>query len=1097
MRRPLSIGLLSSDFLPATLTAPELERAAETLSEPVTCTRVSADDLRELPPLDLVVSALGAWYPESGWPVLLRWFRAGGRLLTVGCRPFTCPYGIAGGRLIPGEEGDAALHTLGHADTCVSTGEFPTPQVRDVPPRFAFLLDTGLPPLADTCSLDFRLALRPQPDGQMYAVHGQVEAQLEVGCRLYDAAGRPVAAPIVLLEHFDGGLWLCANFEPQPPQFYKRPEGTTLLGGLLRAALSEGWQLEVQPTLSRYYPDESVRLEVRARVLNGYCDTATRQIRLSIASAQRPEHILAQNMIALNERCILYSWEPGTLPEGRHVVTAVLEMNGRPLKAYRAGFFVLSDKSAHTMAQAAPALQINPAVAPDYCTVADRPYPVTGSTYMARGPYRDCFSGLNVTWAAEDMTALRSAGVNILRAGVWTNYARVYDPKGGFRTEALRALDAYFLCAAQAGLPVQFVFAAFVWNHWERNASVFHDPALRTKVLTCVRQFAERYADWPGVQADLVNEPSYAPFRDGCLWQLARPIGDPNELAAWQQWLRRRYAGDVAAWRAAWGEGTLTLSDFSDASLPKPDEFETNYDGPATYTRRAILADFYAFADDSWTEWCAQLRDTIRQRAPNMLVMIGRDETLRIPSQQRDAALGSIDLINWHQWHREGVMFNEYVLNRVRKLPCCGQEMGVLCYKDQRNRERLTQENVRDQLERKMLYCLGNWIQWQSHCDPTMHEYKETKLGLYRVDGTERPLMGPVRLLSWLEAAMAPYLVERREQDERLALVVPTSLWFSSDSHLAYQATMAAIVALHNHCLTPAYAILEHLLTDENRSQIGEPRLIILPSATVLAERAWQFLIRLVRDEGATLLVTGSVEQDEYWRRTDRLSRLGLACLSANLATIERLRLNTRVYDLTFRQAARLGLPGKALYRDVPAGAAIAEPVHLAIGNGRLIYCPLPIELADSIEPTIALYRSVLAETDLPEPLVRSTAEPHSAAHWIYPIAYRDITAITVVNEGTDATIGFRLSFSGTPVAVDVAGGRGAKLFFDAHGELMGAYLHGRLQAGALTIVPGGEMALARSAEGWRVLAGTRTGQSCFLGAQRIPQTVPFVESQM
>jgi len=60
---------------------------------------------------------------------------------------------------------------------------------------------------------------------------------------------------------------------------------------------------------------------------------------------------------------------------------------------------------------------------------------------------------------------------------------------------------------------------------------------------------------------------------------------------------------------------------------------------------------------------------------------------------------------------------------------------GILPYKDARNDERLNESLQRDQLERKLIYCLGNWIQWQSHSDPTMDFHGENKLGMLRVDG--------------------------------------------------------------------------------------------------------------------------------------------------------------------------------------------------------------------------------------------------------------------------------------------------------------------------------------------------------------------------
>jgi hypothetical protein len=554
---------------------------------------------------------------------------------------------------------------------------------------------------------------------------------------------------------------------------------------------------------------------------------------------------------------------------------------------------------------------------------------------------------------------------------------------------------------------------------------------------------------------------------------LARPIGDAHEKNAWIDWLKDRYANDIALLRDAWAVSQDEVPDFEHAELPESDEFLTNYDGPARYSHRTKLADFYAFADDSFARWMRDVRDIVRQAAPRMLVMLGRDETLRVPTQQRDAFEHNVDLVCWHQWHREGVVFNEYCLNRVRAMPCCGQEMGVLCYKDQRNDERLDQWDVRNQIERKLIYCLGNWIQWQSYSDPTMDVHVENKLGAIRADGTERPAMGVLRLLSWLEHRVADRLKHRQEADERLAIVVPTSLWFSSDTHLGYRATMQAIQATHLHLRQPAYCILENLLMPENASQIGQPDVIILPSATILSDDAWANLLRIVDEQGVTLLITGSIEQNEYWQRRSRLSSIGIECQSRKLATVERVRVGDNVYDCTFREALKLNMPAKVLLRSVPGQKTVPELTSVEHGQGRIVYCPIPVELADAIEPTVALYRQITGESQqLPPAPVRMDEANDSAAHFVYAIEYDHTTAVSIVNEGPADTIRFTLTRSEVDISIDVAAGRASKLYIDSDGELVAGYIHGRLQIGQTEIQPNGDLAFARTSVGWTCMRG-------------------------
>lgn len=1015
---------------------------------------IDAADLSGPPDVELLIHA-GRLFHEPTWRHVVEYVRRGGHLLSLGCEPFTIPCHIKDGNVVEGPRTDAALHALQIVDTCMSTGGFDRPAARDVSPRFSFLDRIGLPALADTCSMDVRLAFGPDENEPQYARHGVREADLEVGCRLYDDAGQAVAAPIISVCHFHNGRVTFLNFDPKDPGFYQTDAGIGLLDAVIDACFTECWHINLTSHYARYLPDERVELAIHARKLAGNAGHVSRRVEISLHAADRPDDPpAATHTVRIAGRITRDRFSITGLPEGSYRVHATLDVHGRTLQQCVTGFYVLSDQRAAEIASNAPRLEIIPETAPDYAVVDGRPFPMTGSTYMAPDNYRDCFVNLNVARARSDLARLRDMGVNIIRTGVWTTYGLIYQPDGGFRKEALRSMDAYFLAAAGAGLPVQFAPSAFVMNPWNREASPFHNPQLRAKCMRCFEQFAERYARWPGVQLDVINEPSYAPFKHGHLWQLARPFGDPHELAAWRHWLREHYA-DEADLRSAWGITSAELASFDDATLPEPDEFASNYDGPPCYNLRGRLADFYCFARDTWRDWMREIRSIVRKHAPDMLMMVGRDETLRVPSQQHDAFDNTIDIVNWHQWHREGTIFNEYVLNRIRGMVCCGQEMGVLSYKDQRNDERLSEADMRNQLERKLVYCLGNWIQWQSHSDPTMDTYKEVKLGLIRADGTTRPAAEVVRGLAMLESRMAHRLVGRREDQERVAIVVPTSLWFSSDSPLAYRAMTQSIFAMHNHLRRPAYTILEDLLNPHNRRQIGEPELVILPSATVLSEQAWQHLVRLVEQDGVTLLITGSIEQDEYWRRRSRMGSIGIPVDVKNLATTETSWVKDQRHDCTFRDALRLNLPGKALFKATPVGSAGTEFVDRRIGNGRLIWCPVPVELADSIEPAVALYRQVIRSvTSLPPALIQVDPDHDSVGHFICPIRYADCTAISLVNEGPDATWRFRLADPRVDIEIGMSAGRAAKLYIDSAGTLLGAYAPGQLRVGDIEWEP-------------------------------------------
>src|SRR5258706_6703535 len=123
---------------------------------------------------------------------------------------------------------------------------------------------------------------------------------------------------------------------------------------------------------------------------------------------------------------------------------------------------------------------------------------------------------------------------------------------------------------------------------------------------------------------------------------------------------------------------------------------------------------------------------------------------------------------------------------------------------------------------------------------------------------------------------------------EEAVVVIPHSNMFSVRD-LADKATRRAVRILEHQLGIPCRTVSEYHISD-----IGEPKLIVLPSPRVLTEACWQeILVRIY--QGATLLVTGPFEADEYWRVQPRLAPFGLGTEMTPLAQKELLRIDYEV----------------------------------------------------------------------------------------------------------------------------------------------------------------------------------------------------------
>ena len=110
------------------------------------------------------------------------------------------------------------------------------------------------------------------------------------------------------------------------------------------------------------------------------------------------------------------------------------------------------------------------------------------------------------------------------------------------------------------------------------------------------------------------------------------PFYDANEKKAWQAWLKKKYKGDISLLRETWGRNQFECPDFGSIDFPTAAQYHRSYDMAGQYKDYVGLNDFYEFARQTHSEWDAMLRAIVKKNAPKMLFMIGRDESLRVPS---------------------------------------------------------------------------------------------------------------------------------------------------------------------------------------------------------------------------------------------------------------------------------------------------------------------------------------------------------------------------------------------------------------------------------------------------------------------------------
>jgi hypothetical protein len=960
---------------------------------------------------DVLVMPFGSAFPEAAWPAILKYLEAGGSWVNLGGRPFTVAVPHQGDHWTAQPPSTAAFKSLGFTHSF----EVPSTAVADwvvapSAPAVPAALATGF--RADVVyEMDVRLANTkdyPDEDGSDGQREGREQA-LVVG---RDRDHRAVAAPVVRLDRlsgrFSGGAWVLAAF--------RGSLGPPSIRALVESASVGAVEFTAAPTFAGYIPGETPAIDVA--------------LRRPVAAASGVEALEAHlTLVDANGRTIGTASArlsgPSTYSAARVEWSDVKRPLTRGLYEVRASISLgapspgapatrLESTTGFWMYDASMLRGGTPLVArPDGFTRGGRPFAVTGTTYMASDAHRRFLLEPNPHVWDRDFAAMKAAGVNLVRIGIWTGW-KVYMPDVGRLNEAaLRSLDVFLLTARRYDIPVIFNLFAFLPESWG-GENPYLDPRSLEAQQIFAGTLARRYAGADDLAWDLINEPSFSSAAH--LWK-TRPNGDRFEAATWEEWLRTRYGATGDDYRAAalraWG---ATPDD--DLSVPAMDDFaDRNLFGPAL-PRKA--ADYKRFAQDMFMGWVVRMTEAIRVNGNTaQLITVGQDEGGLAETPSSSLFGRALDFTSIHNWWNNDALAWDGLLSRLPDRPLLTGETGLMRYERIDGTPWRTEQEAADLLERKMAIAVGTgssgFIQWIWNTNPYMASDNEAGIGFLRADGTARPELLPFLRISRFLHTNVERL--RGQEEEDIVLLVPQSQMFSTRSY-AVDATRRAVRVLTNHAHASVRAVSELDL----QAGLGTPRLIVAPAPRVLTEQAWRQLLSAV-ENGATLLVTGAIDADEHWRPVERTKPLGLAAALRPIASHEQVLIGSTSFDLGFR--------GEQLERVDTAfvpGESTAVVHRVARGKGAILWMPVPVEISDSVEATVALYRSAIEQAGV-EPAVR--VEPSDGSVFAGAQRFADVVLVALVSEsgaGRDVVVGLP---GAAASRIHLPAGRAALLLFD------------------------------------------------------------------
>ncbi len=867
----------------------------------------------------------GSAFPLEAWDAIRAFLDAGGGLVVLGGAPFHQPvYRAADGSWVTGVRQPTFAHALliGPAEAIDLGGAAGALTV--APATGSYWDGPAFPLPARTFALTVRFATRPDTPGEDGAA-GIREAVLRPLVHVTGADGMPAACPLLEIDRLHGpgagGRWVLAPCDAALP--------APLIRAMVRRALDGPVDLTARPVPACVEPGEAPRLRVTLRRPGAVAGVAPdAAVTVSDAAGQaiwRGRLPLAGTPAFRTGELAVRTDRP--LAPGLYRVT--VELAGAAVSPAAAGTaFWVRDGA---LLAAGPRLTASR----DWLRRDGRVFPVVGTTYMAGDVHRKFLFEPNPAVWDRDMAAMRRAGVNFIRTGLWTGWGRLMSDPGAVDENALCALDAFVLTAARHDLAVCFTFFAFRPPLFGGD-NPYLDPRALAGQEALLALVASRYRGVGWIHWDLINEPSYAPA--DALWT-NRPMGDALEAAAWAEWVHRRH-GDAAvpAARDRWRDaGPAPLAVPVAAAL-----------APAMVREERTPAkgfDFRLFTQEVVSGWAARLRAVLRAAGGDALVTLGQDEAGAGLSPSPQFHGEAVDYTAIHTWWSNDDLLWDAVVSKVPEKPCLVQETGMMRLEDADGFPWRTPEAAARLLERKYALAFAGRaagaVQWAWNVNPYQPLDNEAVIGLIRPDGTAKPELRVLREFAAFFDAAAPRLDDW--EPDPVVLVLPHARMFSGRTQPAAATRRTVRVLADRFGLVPT-ALADLKLSP---ARLAGARLVLAPVPELMDEAAAGSL-QAAADAGARVLVTGAVTGDPYGRVGPALAALKLADPGRPVALREPVGTGWATFDETKGEWFRAALSPRR-----EGGAAVWHE-------------PLPLELAREEAPLTALYARALAAAGLP-----------------------------------------------------------------------------------------------------------------------------------
>lgn len=968
---------------------------------------------------DTVVNLHGGYVLKEGWRELLAHLKRGGGLVNCGASAFRHPVRRINGEMIIEREQTAYHRDLGISNIFEVKRDYARFEVNG---DFDFG-ENVLPLFGDSPVSEFSVRFTHSMDKPLeHGSSGPMEATIRSLVFALSEDGRKAAAPVVLIENFRnefaGGRWIFLNQDTRPGFWDKG--GAGFLEKLANMASKPAAEIILRPAYASYYPGEQPAFLLQHQQAGGNAES---RIAFDIQVSKNGRELFRKQFSENISRSIAYR----TLPvdfraeEGYYSIEMLTDIDGER-RWHHSGFWGYDQKLLESGSRVK--------AEGDWFTKDGRVFPVMGMTYMAGDVHRKFLFVPNPAVWMDDFAFMRDSGINLIRTGTWTSFRNVMYVDGIAYEEVMRAIDAFILTAKTFDIEVVFNFFAFTPEQWE-GVNPYLDPVSVEAQKRYVSAIVSRHARSANVSWDLINEPSACNPRK--VFRGPQPNRDRYELAAWKEWLRERYH-TIGELQEKWNLSSSEAVCFDDIQLPEDVDLavveernEVPYP-PVGRIRSLMAADYGFFTNHVFDQWAREMAEAIRRIVPGQLVAVGQDHATSGRRPHPFFHGRYMDYTTVHTWWQLDDIYWDSAFVKIPGKPALAQETGTMYVEDNDEKNRRSEEDVRDILERKLAYAFAantaGAIPWVLNTNLYMDDENEVHIGMLRPDLTEKPEYEVVRGVYSFIGRNAEKLGAPMRED--VAVVFSFSNSYSNRTWANIATRKCARVLTFN--MKKGFLGFG----DYDLDKIGNPKLIIFPSPRAIPDETWEALMKKA-EEGSTVLITGPVNYDGHWALADRSHDTGLHARLKSVSREETVILEGKSLRAVF-DGQLIGWVDKEITGDTEATLYTVEK-----GRGKLLWCPLPVEMNREDDAVVELYKAACTEAGIRDELEFASDCMHGV--FVKKLG-TDIGSVYIVisEDGRDRRVEFTDRSNGAHLNFLLPAGRSIMVAADASGRLTDSY---------------------------------------------------------